>query len=89
MAIARLHILQDMGIACAGVSHLSAELGDARRIYHDGIVSVTNARAEGLGVRAGMAAKEAAALMLNSPAEAGEVEAQTIEGEGFSARQHQ
>jgi uncharacterized protein YunC (DUF1805 family) len=66
MAIAGLHILQDMGIACAGVSHLSAELGDARSIYHDGIVSVTNARAAQLGVRPGMAAREAAELMLQA-----------------------
>jgi hypothetical protein len=68
MAIAGLHILQDMGIACAGVSHLSADLGDARSIYHDGIVSVMNARAEEFGVRVGMAAQEAAARMLSSPA---------------------
>ena len=66
MAIAGLHILQDMGIACAGVSHLSAELGDARSIYQDGIVSVANARAEALGIRAGMAAREAAQLMLGA-----------------------
>ena len=64
MAIAGLHILQDMGIACAGVSHLTAELGDARSIYHDGVVSVVNALAEGLGVGVGMAAREAAAPML-------------------------
>ena len=52
MAIAGLHILQDMGIACAGVSHLTAELGNARSIHADGMVSVTNRRAEQLGVRA-------------------------------------
>jgi uncharacterized protein YunC (DUF1805 family) len=66
MAIAGLHILQDMGIACAGVSHLSAELGNARSIHADGIVSVTNARAEQLGIREGMAAHDAAALMLGA-----------------------
>ncbi len=80
MAIAGLHILQDMEIACAGVSHLTAELGDARSIYRDGIVSVANALAEGLGVRIGMAAREATRLMLGathgktSPAGAGEVD---------------
>jgi hypothetical protein len=71
MAVAGLHILQDMGIACAGVSHLSAELGDARSIYHEGVVSVANALAEGLGVRSGMAAREAAALMLSSASSRG------------------
>jgi hypothetical protein len=67
MAIAGLHILQDMGIACAGVSHLTAELGDARSIYHEGVVSVANALAEGLGIGVGMLAREAATLMLSSP----------------------
>jgi uncharacterized protein YunC (DUF1805 family) len=66
MAIAGLHILQDMGIACAGVSHLSAELGNARSIHADGIISVANARAEQLGIREGMAARDAAALMLGA-----------------------
>lgn len=64
MAVAGLHILQDMGIACAGVSHLSAELGDARSIYHDGVVSVMNAIAGELGIQAGMPARDAALRML-------------------------
>jgi uncharacterized protein YunC (DUF1805 family) len=65
MAVAGVHILQDMGIACAGVSHLSAELGDARSIYYDGVVSVTNAIAAGLGIAVGMAARDAALRMLH------------------------
>lgn len=64
MAIAGLHILQDMGIACAAVSHLSAELGNARSIYGEGVISVVNAHATAAGVREGMAAHEAARLML-------------------------
>ena len=67
MAIAGLHILQDMGIACAAVSHLTAELGDARSIHHQGIVSIMNARAEAAGVRVGMKASDAAMLMLKLP----------------------
>ncbi len=67
MAIAGLHILQDMGIACVSVSHLTAELGDARSIYHDGIVSVTNESAAQLGILPGMSAHEAAKLMLGAP----------------------
>jgi hypothetical protein len=66
MAIAGLHILQDMGIACAGVSHLTAELGNARSTYADGVVSVTNGLAEQLGVRCGMMAHDAATLMLGA-----------------------
>jgi hypothetical protein len=69
MAVAGLHILQDMGIACVGVSHLSAELGDARRIFNDGVVSVMNELAAALGVVCGMPARDAAMLILTtSPA---------------------
>ncbi|HTW68588.1 MAG TPA: hypothetical protein VME47_01760 [Acetobacteraceae bacterium] len=64
MAIAGLHILQDMGIACAAVSHLSAELGNARGIHREGIISVANRHAEAAGVRTGMSARDAAALLL-------------------------
>jgi hypothetical protein len=71
MAIAGLHILQDMGIACAAVSHLSAELGDARSIYGEGVVTVANGLAEAFGVRGGMAAREAARLMLMGGPDAG------------------
>jgi hypothetical protein len=66
MAIAGLGILQRMGIACAAVSFLSADLGDARSIYQDGSISVSNALAKGLGVRRGMPALEAAALLLKA-----------------------
>lgn len=66
MAIAGLHILQRMGIPCAAVSHLSADLGDARSIYQDGVISVTNELAEQRGVRLGMAAHLAAALLLEA-----------------------
>jgi hypothetical protein len=68
MAIAGLHILQGMGIPCAGVSHLTADLGDARSIFGDGQISVANALAEARGVRVGMAAREAAALLLEAKA---------------------
>ncbi len=69
MAVAGLHILQDMGIACVGVSHLSAELGDARRIYNDGVVSVTNELAAAAGIVSGMPARDAAMRILKiSPA---------------------
>jgi hypothetical protein len=66
MAISGLHILQGMGIACAAVSHLSADLGDGRSIYRDGRISVTNALAEALGIREGMPAMTAAALLLEA-----------------------
>ena len=64
MAIVGLHILQDMAIPCAAVSHDSARLGDARNIYEDGRITIANALAEARGVRPGMTAREAAALLL-------------------------
>jgi hypothetical protein len=66
MAIAGLGILQHMGIACAAVSHLTADLGDARSVYEDGRISIANALAEALGVRADMPAHTAANLMLEA-----------------------
>ncbi len=68
MAISGLQILQGMGIPCAAVSHLSADLGFAKSIYEDGQISVTNALAEALGVREGMPARAAAALLLQAVA---------------------
>jgi hypothetical protein len=68
MAIVGLHILQDMGVPCAAVSHDSARLGDARSIYEDGRITIANALAEARGVRAGMTAREAGALLLAAKA---------------------
>jgi hypothetical protein len=67
-AIAGLRILQDMGIPCAAVSHLTADLGDARSIYEDGQITIANALAEVRGVRPGTAARAAAALLLEARA---------------------
>ena len=66
MAIAGLRILQDMGIPCAAVSHLSADLGDARSLYEDGQITVVNALAEARGVRPGMPAQAAAVSLLDA-----------------------
>ena len=66
MAVAGLRILQDMGIACAAVSHLTADLGDARSIYEEGRISIANALAVSRGIRIGMPGREAAALLLEA-----------------------
>lgn len=71
MAIAGLGILERMGIACASVSHLSADLGDGASIYRDGRITRANRQAAAAGVVAGMAASEAAALLLRAAAGAG------------------
>jgi len=64
MAVAGLTILERMGIACAAVSHLSADLGDPRSIYRDGRVSLVNAHAGRSGVDVGQSCEEAVARLL-------------------------
>jgi len=66
MAVAGLPILQAMGIACAAVSHLSADLGDPRSIYHDGHISLVNDQARDAGVALDMPAVEAAERLLRA-----------------------
>ncbi len=75
MAIAGLGILERMGIACAAVSHLSADLGDGASIYRDGRITKANRQAAAAGVVAGMRATEAAALLLRHAAHSTEAEA--------------
>ena len=64
MAVAGLDILERMGIPCASVSHLSADLGDAASIYRDGRITSANAQARAAGVAPGMTAHAAAARLL-------------------------
>jgi hypothetical protein len=71
MAVAGLPILQAMGIACAAVSHLSADLGDPRSIYRDGRISLVNALARSAGVAPDMPAVDAAERLLRARDESG------------------
>ncbi|MDE2007803.1 MAG: hypothetical protein KGI51_14635 [Rhodospirillales bacterium] len=64
MAVAGLGILERMGIPCAAVSHLSADLGDGASIYRDGRISAANRQAAAAGIVPGMTATEAAARLL-------------------------
>jgi hypothetical protein len=66
MAVAGLPILQAMGVACAAVSHLSADMGDPRSIYRDGRISLVNALAHDAGVVPGMSAVDAAERLLRA-----------------------
>ena len=63
-AVAGLGQLEASGIAAAAVAAMSARIGDGMSTWSDGIISVTNATAAARGVKEGMAAKEAARLML-------------------------
>jgi hypothetical protein len=59
-----LPILDQMGIAGAAVAATSARIGDGLSTYNDGVISAINSLAASRGVKVGMPAKEAAALML-------------------------
>lgn len=62
-----LAILQQAAIPAAAVAAMSARIGDARSTYHDGVISASNEAATACGVRPGMAASEAARLLLARP----------------------
>jgi hypothetical protein len=55
--IARLAPLDQRGIPAAAVSADSASIGDARALYHDGVLSHVNQAAARLGARSGMTLK--------------------------------
>jgi hypothetical protein len=66
MAVAGLPILQAMGIACAAVSHLSADLGEPHSIYRDGRITLVNEQARDAGIVPGMTAVDAATRLLRA-----------------------
>lgn len=61
---AGLAIVEKEGLAGASVSAQSAAIGDAYSTYYDGVIVACNGPAEKRGVRVGMAAREAAHLLL-------------------------
>jgi uncharacterized protein YunC (DUF1805 family) len=61
--VSRLPALDRRGIAAACVSAASARIGDARSTYEDGVLSRVNQSAAALGLRPGMTAREAVALL--------------------------
>jgi hypothetical protein len=61
--VTRLPVLDEMGVAAATVSSMSARIGDGRSTYHDGIISHCNELATACGMRAGMSARDAVALV--------------------------
>jgi len=64
--ITRLPALAARGIAAATVSAASARIGDARSIYHDGVISHVNTVAAAAGARPGISAQAFVALFLTS-----------------------
>lgn len=63
-AIAGLPMLEEAGIAAAAVAAMSARIGDGMSTWRDGVISAVNEIAKSRGVTAGMAARQAARLML-------------------------
>lgn len=58
--IAGIHALDQIGMAAAAVSHLSARIGDADDMLARGVISTVNAAAADLDVTVGMTCAEAA-----------------------------
>lgn len=71
--IARLPTLDARGIVAGTASAASAEIGDSRSIYHEGILSHVNATAAALGGRTGLRVRDFIALLVahQDPAGAG------------------
>lgn len=65
--IAGLAPLDALGIAAFAVAHTSARIGDGGDTLANGIASVVNRSAGEVGVRTGMACREAAALLRDAP----------------------
>jgi hypothetical protein len=61
--VSRLPALDRRGIAAATVTAESARIGDARSSYADGVLSRVNSRAAALGLKPGMPAREAVAML--------------------------
>jgi uncharacterized protein YunC (DUF1805 family) len=61
--VSRLPALDQRGIPAATVAAASARIGEARSSYEDGILSRVNARAAELGLKPGMTARDAVALL--------------------------
>ncbi|MEP9386045.1 hypothetical protein [Mesorhizobium sp. KR9-304] len=64
--IAGLWFYEALGIPAAAADVMTAEMGNGRDLYEEGIVSRVNELAEGLGLRPGMRVAEAAVLLLES-----------------------
>ncbi|MGH7389963.1 MAG: hypothetical protein ACREM3_10985 [Candidatus Rokuibacteriota bacterium] len=65
--ISGLPLADRCGVPAAAVASMSARLGDGRSVHEDGILSHVNATAAALGLRAGLAARDAARLLLAAP----------------------
>ncbi len=65
--ISGLPLADRLGIPAAAVATMSARIGDGASIMDDGVINHANATATALGVKPGLAARDAARLMLAAP----------------------
>ena len=65
--IAGLDFAESLGVPCAAIDYRSARIGDGADCAARGVISFANARAERLGVRAGMPAMQAALCLAAAP----------------------
>ena len=66
--IGGLDYLEALGVPAATVGHLTARIGDGADMPARGVITHANARAAALGVRAGMACRDAAAALQRAEA---------------------
>lgn len=62
--ISGLSLFEESGIPAAAVDAFSAEIGNGKETYEEGVISTLNNAASRCGVQIGIPAKEAANLML-------------------------
>lgn len=62
--ISGLPLAERYSVPAAAVETMSARLGDGESVFAEGVIGHANGAAQRLGVRAGMAARQAAGLML-------------------------
>ncbi len=70
--MAGLALVDELGLAGATVDASRAAMGDGHSTYHEGVISAVNRAAEAAGVRVGMAASEAARLLVEREPRSGE-----------------
>ena len=72
-AIGGLYYLEKIGIAAIAVSNMSAEIGNVKDVYENGIVSYMNRPAENVGCKVGMTCAEAVEKLTSAPLVGGNI----------------
>lgn len=73
--IAGLFYYEALGVPAAAADVMTAEMGNGTDLYEEGVLSVVNELAAGLGLRPGMTVREAANLLLSRDLATGDLSA--------------